>query len=153
MLTKRSMLIVLALLLAPFILVGCGSEKTTSPIIDTPDTRPPAAPSMRVARGDNTSANVMWLQNTEADLAGYNVYEYNPDPATLESYKRLNTQTVTGTGYRVDSLTPNSTYYFRITAVDKHGNESGYSEMVTVTTVSISSGDYEEGLRGAELTP
>jgi hypothetical protein len=130
------MLIVLALLLAPFVLAGCGSDKTTSPVLGTPDTVPPATPSFRLARSDYGVATVIWQRNTEADLAGYYVYEYDPDPANIQSYQRLNTQALTGSGYRVEGLTPGATYYFRMTAVDESGNESGYSATLPVTVMS-----------------
>lgn len=140
MLTKRSMLIILALLLAPFVLAGCGSDKTTSPIIDTPDTVPPAAPTFHGARSDYQIAELIWQKNTEADLAGYNVYEYNPSPDWEKSYQRLNSQLITSTAYRVDELTPGMTYYFRMTAVDRSGNESAYSGALPVVVTSREDG-------------
>jgi fibronectin type 3 domain-containing protein len=140
MLTKRSMVIILALLLAPFVLAGCGSDKTTSPIIDTPDTVPPAAPAFRGARSDYQVAELMWQKNTEADLAGYNVYLYNPNPDTEKSYLSLNSKLITSTAYRVDGLTPGMTYYFKITAVDRSGNESAYSGAFPVTVLPRADG-------------
>jgi fibronectin type 3 domain-containing protein len=151
MLTKRSMLIVLALLLAPFVLTGCGNDKTTSPIIETPDTVPPAAPATRVSRSDYGFATVMWQRNTEADLAGYYVYQYNPTPDSEKSYQRLNTQTYTGTGYKVEGLTPGMTYYFKITAVDRSGNESAYSATLPLTVMSRAAGGNDDATRDEYL--
>lgn len=133
MLTRRSTLIVLALLLAPFVLSGCGSDKTTSPVTQSYDTVPPAAPAMNDARTMSGEASIRWQKNTEADLAGYNVYEYAPSPDNENSYHLLNTQVLTNNGYMVAGLTPGSVYYFRVSAVDKAGNESALSRTIAVT--------------------
>jgi predicted phage tail protein len=144
MLTKRSILIILALLLAPFALAGCGSDKTTSPIINTPDTVPPAAPTFRGARSDYQIAELIWQNNTEADLAGYNIYEYNPNPDLEKSYQLLNSNLIASTAYRVDGLTPGMTYYFKITAVDRSGNESAYSGALPVTVLPRDGGGTDD---------
>jgi predicted phage tail protein len=141
MLTRRSMLIILALLLAPFVLAGCGNDKTTSPIIETPDTVAPATPAFVGARTDWSSVTLMWRGNTEADLAGYNVYEYNPDPGSQSSYTCVNPALLISTAQKVDRLTKGTTYYFRISAVDRSGNESAWSATIPVTIGAAGDGD------------
>ncbi|MCX5801075.1 MAG: fibronectin type III domain-containing protein [Candidatus Eisenbacteria bacterium] len=140
MLTKRSTLIILALLLAPFVLTGCSSDNTTSPIIETPDTVPPAAPVLGTPRTADGWASVRWQKNTEADIAGYYVYEYDPSPDRETSYQRLNTQLVAANSYKVEGLTTGATYYFKISAVDQSANESAPSAALAITVSPTSAG-------------
>ncbi|KPJ60811.1 MAG: hypothetical protein AMJ46_04935 [Latescibacteria bacterium DG_63] len=134
MFNKRSTLIVLALLLAPFALAGCSSNESSP--IQAIDTAPPAAPVMTEARLSGTSAILHWTRNTETDVAGYNVYFFTPDPGSDESYTKLNSTLVTRTSYTVTNLTVGTLYYFKITAVDWSGNESASSMPGSVYVVS-----------------
>ena len=147
MLTKRSTLIILALLLAPFVLTGCSNDTTTGPIIETPDTAPPAAPVLGTPRTDTGWASVRWQKNTEADVAGYYVYEYDPSPERESSYRCLTAQPVTTTNYKVEGLETGTTYYFRISAVDLSGNESASSSTQVITISLAGSGGDEDGTK------
>ena len=141
MFTRRSTLIVLALLLAPFLLVGCSSHESGP--LEAVDTAPPAAPIMNDARAVGTFAVLHWARNAETDVAGYNVYFFAPDPGSDDSYTKLNSQLVTTTMYEVTGLTAGMTYNFKITAVDWSGNESACSQpaSVYVTDVERDSGE------------
>ncbi len=133
MLNKRSTLIVLALLLAPFVLAGCSSDNsTTRPDIQSEDTVPPMAPTAWQPKLNYDSAVLRWARNTETDLAGYNVYRYSPNPQAQFSYVVMNSQPIPATFYKVEGLVPGVTYYFKMTAVDMSGNESGYSQLIPV---------------------
>jgi len=141
MFSKRSTLMVLALLIAPFVLAGCGSDKTTSPA-PYQDTVAPMAPTAWQPKSDGSTAQLRWARNTESDLAGYNVYEYEPNPQNQNSYVVLNSEPTAKSSYSVTGLTAGVTYYFRTTAVDVSGNESGYSQVMAVT---IGSGEQDGG--------
>ncbi|MBN1505132.1 MAG: fibronectin type III domain-containing protein [Candidatus Eisenbacteria bacterium] len=133
MLNKRSTLMVLALLLAPFVMTGCSSENSTSPVSTQEDSVPPMAPTAWQPKAIGNSALLRWAKNTEADLAGYNVYKYEPNPQNHNSYIVINSQPTTGNTYTINGLTSGMTYYFRTTAVDMSGNESGYSQVMAVS--------------------
>jgi len=144
MFNKRSTLMVLALLLAPFVLVGCGSDKTTSPVTQE-DTVAPIAPTAWQPKSEGSTALLRWGRNTETDLAGYNVYQYEPNPQNQNSYIVINSQPTSKNSYAVASLTPGMTYYFRATAVDMSGNESGYSQVMAVTIGTVTQGGEDPG--------
>jgi fibronectin type 3 domain-containing protein len=133
MLNKRSILIVSALLLAPFLLTGCSSDKTSSPVINQEDTVPPMAPTIWESTIDGAIVQLRWAANTETDLAGYNIYEYAPTPQNQNSYVVMNSQPVAATCYEVEGLALGITYYYKVTAVDVSGNESGCSQVIAVT--------------------
>ena len=85
-------------------------------------------------------ATVSWDANTESDLAGYKVH-YGTQPN--RSYS--NTIDVGNvTSYTVGNLQPGTTYYFAVTAYDLSGNESDYSEEVSLT-IPTGGGDTGDG--------
>ncbi|MDH4163260.1 MAG: hypothetical protein OEW15_11315 [Nitrospirota bacterium] len=62
-----------------------------------------------------------WNENKERDLAGYNVYRTVKSGAEAIP---LTDKPVNRTTYSDDTVQPAMTYYYRITAVDRSGNES-----------------------------
>ena len=66
-----------------------------------------------------------WDPNTEADLAGYRIY-YGTASRTYGAPIDVGNVTT----YTLNGLTPGVTYYIAVTAHDKDGNESGYSNEV-----------------------
>lgn len=71
---------------------------------------------------------ITWTPNTEPDLAGYKIYM-----GTATGQYGL-PQDVGNVTSRTITLTPTTgaTYYFALTAYDTSGNESGYSDEVSV---------------------
>jgi fibronectin type 3 domain-containing protein len=90
----------------------------------TIDNVAPAAPLWATGQGSTTSVILSWLDNTDADLAGYNVYRATSEDGV---YVKLNASLLSASGY-VDLTAPAAaTSYYRVTAVDSTGNESGPS--------------------------
>ncbi len=108
------------------------SEQTTTQDIEIP--LAPAAPTGLMATPGNKKVTLDWDDNTEADLAGYNVYrsEVSGGPYT----KVATVATVTLSKHNDTGLTNGTTYYYVVTAFDDSGNESGYSAEVSATPTS-----------------
>ncbi|MCG7218206.1 fibronectin type III domain-containing protein [Paenibacillus mucilaginosus] len=88
-----------------------------------PDTIPPGKPTGLSAVAHSGSTDLSWTANPQLDgVTGYNVYKNGV---------KVNTSLITGTTYTVTSLTDNTTYYFKVTAVDAAGNESVPSDQVS----------------------
>ncbi len=85
------------------------------------DIAPPASPSNPTSVGSTGSISLNWLNNTEADLAGYNVYRSASPDGT---FVKLNSGLLTSSDYIDLSAPVAATSYYRITAVDTTGNES-----------------------------
>ncbi len=86
-----------------------------------PDTTPPAVPSgLSVAPG-NGHVLLDWNDNTESDLAGYNVYR---STTAGSGYVQLNAALLTASTYTDFDVTNGVTYYYHVTAVDTSDNES-----------------------------
>jgi hypothetical protein len=91
------------------------------------DNTPPSAPKDLVGSLDALNVGLYWTANSEADLAGYNVYRDG---------RRINSQIITGINYYEQSVAAGKTYVFNVTSVDRVGNESLFSNSVSITTLS-----------------
>lgn len=68
-----------------------------------------------------------WDPNTESDLAGYKIYYGTKTGAYDVTLDAGNVQSVT-----VQNLQTNTTYFFAVTAYDTSGNESGFSNEISL---------------------
>jgi len=105
-----------------------------SPAIVTPrDTFPPAAPVGLVAAVLPATpeapayVELSWGISSEGDLAGYRVYRGERDDTTGE---RLNTELLLSPTFRDISILAGRGYFYRVSAVDRAGNESPLSSAV-----------------------
>jgi hypothetical protein len=76
-----------------------------------------------------------WNKNTEADFDRYNIYEdtvrsFIPDSARL-------VQSGVDTVYSIRRGRTNTTYYYKLTAVDKQGNISAPSDEISVNLTNV----------------
>ena len=100
------------------------------------DTIPPAAPTGLTALGANMMASLDWADNSDSDLAGYNVYR----GTTSGVYAKINTSLVTASAYSDSGLTNGTEYYYVVRAVDTSGNESTNSnEGYAIPTTQLGS--------------
>lgn len=91
------------------------------------DTDAPAAPAGINTAIGNKKVSLTWNENTETDLAGYNVYrkEYKNT-----GYKKVNNNLVTNVSYTDTSVWNGGDFWYVLTALDNNGNESVYSSSV-----------------------
>ncbi|MFA5832901.1 MAG: fibronectin type III domain-containing protein [Bacteroidota bacterium] len=91
----------------------------------------PSAPQQLAAYRGNLQATLKWNKNTEGDFARYRIYV-----GTLANPTTLVDSTLGGpsdTSIVIYGLTNETKYYFRITAVNIYGMQSGYSNEATAT--------------------
>jgi hypothetical protein len=91
------------------------------------DVFPPAVPSgvQAVYSGlaQQKFVDLTWAPNTDADLAGYNVYRREPGGMAA----KLNAEPVKTPAFRDPAPQPGREYFYSVTAVDLRGNESAKS--------------------------
>lgn len=103
------------------------------------DIFPPTAPTRVIAtpvpaeEGMASHIDLSWAINPETDLAGYNVYRSEHAEA---SGTRLNSQLLPTPAFRDMNAVPGRSYFYRVTAVDRTGNESAASATVEVIVPS-----------------
>jgi len=98
------------------------------------DVTPPAAPTNLTADAvSSTQIDLDWDDNTEPDLASYNVYRsttnrFTPGPENLYATGVLES------AYSDTGCSPSTRYYYRVTAVDTSDNESEPSDQASART-------------------
>ena len=106
------------------------------------DTFAPATPENIAATATpaNGSAaahvDLSWAISSETDLLGYNVYRSDTEsgPGTC-----VNATPLVTPAYRDDSVVAGAQYFYRVTAIDRAGNESAPSAPVAVTVPTADS--------------
>ena len=131
----------LAAVCALVALAGCGTDNTISGIDNGTDSAPPSAPTnvREVVRGNEVL--LAWDASSDADVVGYDVYVYLPDPAREAAYVKINSATVTDEEYLISD--PGSESWYRVKAVDNSGNRSSSSGAAFVDGGSTVSGGGE----------
>ena len=105
-------------------------EGNDSPTIQVPakDVFPPAVPTGLQAVfsgvGQQPFIDLVWVPDTESDLAGYNVYRHEASQAAI----KINTEPVKTPAFRDANVSPGKKYFYAVSAVDVRDNESARSE-------------------------
>lgn len=95
-----------------------------------PEVEPPDPPQRLRGRSVPFGVMLLWKENSEDDLAGYNIYR---STTTGSGYQKINTSLIRWYRYTDKDVTTGETYYYVVTAVNTSGGESGYSNEVKVT--------------------
>jgi chitodextrinase len=107
---------------------------------DTPSGAAPATPLNFAihAPTEMERLTLSWNSNSEADLAGYNLYR---SATSMGAFAKVNADpipsTTGSTTYHDEGLKIASKYYYQVKAVDVAGNESGPSQTLSVLTPGI----------------
>jgi hypothetical protein len=92
------------------------------------DVFPPAMPTGLQAVfsgvGQQPFIDLIWAPDTDADLAGYNVYRHEEEGSGA---RKINSGLVTNPAFRDVTVATGHKYFYSVTAVDVRGNESGRS--------------------------
>lgn len=109
------------------------SSDSNLAVITLRDVFPPSVPTGLIAtpvpaeEGSAAHVDLSWAINPETDLAGYNVYRSEQAGG---SGTRLNSQLLPTPAFSDMNALPGQSYYYRVTAVDRTGNESAASAAV-----------------------
>jgi hypothetical protein len=84
------------------------------------------------ATGEADAVKLLWNQNIESDLAGYNIYRATNSAGP---FVKANTIPTGRTAYYHDEgLQTLTRFYYRVTAVDSSGNESSVGSTISIST-------------------
>jgi fibronectin type 3 domain-containing protein len=89
------------------------------------DLTPPARPTGLTVVPGVGRAFLTWNENKEPDLAGYRIYR---STVSGKAYVRITDKILTRTTFSDETAKQGAVYYYKITAVDRAGNESAGSE-------------------------
>jgi len=118
------------------------------------DITPPATPMFTSVTVFQGGVKLEWTQNTEIDLANYNVYRSKINDFGPSMSNKIAIVNKLLTEYNdiinVESLTD---YFYKLSAVDNSGNESGFSNQATVTTLNLINDNLQSGFFLKQNTP
>ena len=107
------------------------------------DVTPPAAPERLFATAGNGTVTLNWDSNSEADFGKYRIYGGKSSAPTTAVDSTLTVGEISKT---ISGLDNDTTYYYRLKALDTNGNESGFSnEVSTVPFSRPASGGIRDG--------
>ena len=90
----------------------------------------PEKPSVGPAPG---RLSIFWVANSESDLAGYYLYRSTDPNLAKDKWTKLTGALYTKTTFTDENVETGKTYYYYVVAVDKTGNVSAKSEVVSDT--------------------
>lgn len=111
------------------------SADSTPVVLTAKDIFPPATPVgleavvVPATNAGPASVELTWAINSEADLAGYSVYR--SEAADAPGLK-LNSEPLSAPTFHDMSILPGTSYFYRVGAIDRSGNESALSPAVEV---------------------
>jgi hypothetical protein len=118
---------------------GSVESEDSPPLEVTPrDTFPPAVPTGLIAavapaaESAPAHADLSWDISPAPEVAGYNVYRSGPNPGSEDRWDRLTASPLLTPAFRDIRIVSGQQYFYRVTAVDRFGNESAPSVSVDV---------------------
>jgi len=109
------------------------SLNSNSITISPRDVFPPSAPASISIAPAPGRLSLFFPANPEADVAGYNIYRSTDPDLPKDKWIKLNSELLTKTTYQDEKVEPVKRYYYYLTAVDRAGNVSPPSEVVSET--------------------
>ncbi len=95
------------------------------------DVTPPIVPGNFSATGGSQLIALDWSANSEPDLAGYNIYRSDSSGGT---FIKQNSTTINTNTYTDNNVAAETTYFYKVSAIDSSNNESTLSTEVFATT-------------------
>ena len=106
-------------------------DDTPGVTVFTHDVFPPSVPSGLQAVfsgvGQQPFIDLVWTPDSDADLAGYNVYRHTEGGEPV----KINAEVVRTPAYRDTGVQAGAKYFYSVASVDVRGNESARSEEAT----------------------
>ena len=99
------------------------------------DTFPPNPPnSITIASSPNV-ISIFFAANIEKDIAGYKIYRSLNNKLPKQDWLLLTPELLKNNTFTDSKIEPGQVYYYYLIAVDKFGNESAASDIVSETTL------------------
>ncbi|MEO8572509.1 MAG: hypothetical protein ABI481_00950 [Pyrinomonadaceae bacterium] len=97
------------------------------------DTFPPSPPSAITLAATPTTISIFFATNPEKDVIGYRIYRATDVNLEKQKWELLTRELLTTNTFQDPRLEKGKTYYYFLTAIDKAGNISQPSEVVSET--------------------
>ncbi|MEW6362091.1 MAG: hypothetical protein AB1477_08260 [Acidobacteriota bacterium] len=112
---------------------GSPVESSESEIIEVKpvDVFPPSAPTSITIAASPNAISLFFPVNPENDVVGYLVFRSNDSSIPMEKWQVLTAKPINVNTYKDEAVEPGKTYFYYVKAVDKYGNVSSPSQIVS----------------------
>ncbi len=107
------------------------SLNSNSIAVSPRDTYKPSAPEKITVAAAPGRLSIFFPANPESDVAGYNIYRATDPSLPKDKWNKLNPGLLTRTTFQDERVESGQRYYYYLTAVDRAGNVSEPSEVVS----------------------
>lgn len=110
-------------------------ESSESNVVDIKpiDVFPPAPPTALTVAAAPGNLSIFFATNTETDVSGYRIYRATDKNLALSEWRSITPVLLTTNTFQDTDVSPGQTYYYYLVAVDKAGNTSQPSEIISET--------------------
>ncbi|MBN1186104.1 MAG: T9SS type A sorting domain-containing protein, partial [Bacteroidales bacterium] len=122
---------------------GNRSEDSPEVTVTTLDITAPSVPQNLISTNvTGSQIELFWFSSTDNDgIAGYNLYRNDTILIQVED-----------TSYSDTSVNDATSYIYKVQAIDNSGNESGFSNEVTETTLDVTAPSVPQNLSGSAIS-
>ena len=120
--------------------IGVSSAYVSATPTAATDTTAPNVPSSVSATGQFEAISVNWTNPTASDFSHVDVYQSTSSGGTYALVGKSS-----GTSFVKVGLSPTTTYYYKVKAVDFTGNQSAFSGVVNATTTTAPAATIPDG--------
>lgn len=151
--SSRLLLSTLVAVSLALVLSGCG-QNTTPTGVTALDQTAPAAPTglIKVTSVTCPYGMLTWQPSTSANVVGYEVYQYLPDPTREDAYVLVGQTDAVTTEFSLPFYYEVQTFYYRVKAISTAGLKSGWSVTAAIPVGPTNSGSDEPGAADDEPT-
>lgn len=112
---------------------GSPVESSESEIVEVKpiDTFPPSPPTSLTIAASPNAISIFFPVNPENDVVGYLIYRSTDESIPKEEWELLTVKPIPLNTYKDENVEAGKTYFYFVKAVDKFGNISGPSEVVS----------------------
>lgn len=112
---------------------GSPVESSESKIIEVKpiDTFPPSPPTSLTIAASPNAISIFFPVNPETDVVGYLIYRSTDQTLPKDRWELLTVKPISVNTYKDENVEAGKTYFYFVKAVDKYGNVSRPSEVVT----------------------
>lgn len=111
-------------------ILGAESPPSNTVSAKPVDKTPPAIPTGLETRSEEAKIIIRWSLNVELDIAGYNIFRAT---SITGDYQKINKELINAESpyYTDEDVEAGKLYFYRVSAVDRAGNESRMSNAIS----------------------
>lgn len=129
---SRWMCVLLAGLIAPALLCGCGSVADPTAVVPDDSAPPPAPSGVRPASDSNGRLALAWDPSPSANVVGYETYRYAPDPSRDSAWLQVADANPSDALCTVPPEPSGTMVFYRVRAIDANQRAGAYSTPLNV---------------------